>query len=300
MNNVINNLDISKTLAGLFSGEIPILSEYSMFNLYAKEPKNQSFAHPPFLIPIFYSYDADHYHIGLVKHWFTDRKMTFGDMIDGISFTTSEIARNEQQFFHKLLFEEFVDSEDCKVTNRMKLCASAFGFDVRVFETYLEINARKKDYGYCNLPIYKKDMPLACVINAQSYTGDFPSNDKALVQKNIHRACFCEISQKPWLGYPPKKKRAFSIFSKESPTQPNIDIPEWLRFDTGKKELFEKYMAQKQNDKAWLTINGPGFTPIEVAHRLQQLKKVSNEKVFHTWVDFWCDKYADHKTFLFI
>ena len=101
MEEIINNLNLSKTLQNLFLGKIPILTEYDMFKFYVQESRENAFAHPPFLIPLKYSYDADHYHIGLIKHWFTNRAITFGDMVDGVAFLTSEIAINEEQFYHK-------------------------------------------------------------------------------------------------------------------------------------------------------------------------------------------------------
>ena len=105
-----DELSLSAELKSLFKRESPIIDEHSMFKFYIEEKKADSYPHPPFLIPFMYSYVADHYHIGIVKHWFTDREMTCGDMIDCVAFQTSEIARNEKQLFSRLLFNEFVNN----------------------------------------------------------------------------------------------------------------------------------------------------------------------------------------------
>jgi len=299
MKDIINTLSISKILRNLFLGNIPILSEYDMFNFYSSESNLNSFAYPPFLIPIFYSYSADHYHIGLIKHWFIEREITYGEMIDGATFRTVEIAKLEEQFYQKLLFEEFVNNEDCQVTERLKKCALAFNLDLDIFRTYLEINSHKENYSYFNLPVYKENQSLDHLRNVKKYSGQFPSNFNLIIEKNLSNSCFCEIFHKEWIGYQ-QKKQGFSLFKKKSKYEPLPNIPEWLHPETNKKELFEKYMDQQMYGKAWLTINGPGFTPIEVGKRMQRLKEFSSEKGYHLWADFWCEKYGDQDSFIFM
>ncbi|ASE62069.1 hypothetical protein CEQ15_11485 [Chryseobacterium indologenes] len=299
MEEILNELKLSNELISLFKGEIPIFDKFSMYKFYINEAKTNSLPFPPFLIPFAYSYDADHYHMGLVKHWFSARAISYGDMTDATEFETTEIARNERQLFTKLLFEEFVNNEDCVVTDRMIKCRELMGLSDLDFETLKEINNRDTDNTACDLPFFREKSPLNCVNDIGSYDGDFPSDNKFIVPRNIDSASYFEISHKEWIGYNVGKK-GFSFFKKESKFTPLDTIPEWLKPETDKKELFEKYLHNSQLDKAWLTINGPGFNPKEVGERLQHLKEFSTDRTFHLWADFWCERYGNMDSFIFI
>ncbi|RQO37706.1 hypothetical protein DBR39_12515 [Chryseobacterium sp. KBW03] len=299
LENILNELNLGKELKALYKGEIPIIDEYSMFRFYIEEPKTGSFAHPPFFIPFMYSYDADHYHVGIIKHWFSDRKISFGDMIDGSGFQTNEIARNEKQLFSRLLFNEFVNSEDCIVTERLEKCAALMGLRNQNFLEFQQANQSHQQNPECNLSIIDTNRPLSCLKENEIYDGEFPSNDKLIILSNVPKSCYFEIFQKEWIGYN-KDKSGFPFFKKHPKYKPIDDIPEWLLANTNKKELFEKYIISREYDKAWFTINGIGFTPKEVGERLYRLKEFTNEKAYHLWADFWCEKYGDMDSFIFI
>ncbi|MCT2561783.1 hypothetical protein [Chryseobacterium herbae] len=299
MEELLNELNLSNELKLLYKGSIPIIDEYSMFKFYIDEKKTDSFPHPPFLIPFSYSYDADHYHMGIVKHWFTKRTISYGDMTDGCSFQTTEIARSEKQLFSRLLFDEFVNNEDCIVTERLQKCVELMGLKDFDFAEFENLNMSYAENAECKIDLLLEDSPLSCIAERSKYNGDFPSNDRIIIPSKIQTSCYFEIFHKEWIGYNAEKK-GFSLFRKEPKYKPLEDIPEWLLPDFSKKELFEKYMEKEEFDKAWLTINGPGFTPSEVGDRLQRLKEVTNEKAYHLWVDFWCEKYGHHESFIFI
>ncbi|WP_326983206.1 hypothetical protein VUJ46_01275 [Chryseobacterium sp. MYb264] len=299
MEEILLELKISNELISLYKGNIPIIDEYSMYKFYLNEDKSSSFPHPPFIIPFMYSYDADHYHIGIVKHWFNDRPLTFGDMTDGSAFATTEIAKTEKQLFNRLLFNEFVNNEDCKVTDRLVQCKQLMGLHDLNFGDLEKINSIHFDNAECYVDALIENPPLSCIADEERYKGDFPANESIVISSNLANACYFEIFHKEWIGYNTEKK-GFSLFRKESKYKPLENIPEWLRPDVDKKELFENYMEKRDFGKAWLTINGPGFNPIEVGERLQRLKEFSNEKGFHLWVDFWCEKYGKKESFIFI
>jgi hypothetical protein len=299
MEEILKELKLSKELISLFKGEIPIIDKFSMFKFYINETKTDSLPYPPFIIPFMYSYDADHYHMGLIKHWFSDRELSYGDMTDATEFETTEIARNDRQLFTKLLFDEFVNNEDCVVTDRIIQCQELMGLSDLDFEFFKKINNRDTDNISCDLPIFRENSPLNCLNFIDSYEGDFPSNNKFIVPRNIDSASYFEISHKEWIGYN-VGKRGFSFFKKEPKFTQLDNLPEWLKPETDKKELFEKYVQSFQLDKAWFTINGPGFNPKEVAERLQRLKEYSNEKGFHLWADFWCERYGNKESYIYI
>lgn len=299
MEELLNELNISTELKSLYKGEIPIIDEYSMFSFYIKETKAGSFPHPPFLIPFMYSYDADHYHMGIIKHWFTDRKISFGDMTDGTGFQTNEIARSEKQLFSRLLFNEFVNSEDCIITERLEKCATLMGLQNQDFLEFEQANQIHDQNPECNISVNSTTKPLSCVIDKEIYDGEFPSNEKLIIPDNVPKACYFEIFQKEWIGYN-KDNLSFSFFKKDAKYKPIDNIPEWLQPKTNKKDLFEKYIDTGQYDKAWFTINGIGFTPKEVAERLLRLKEYSTDRAFHLWADFWSDRYGNMDSFIFI
>ncbi len=300
MEEILNALKLSNELISLYRGDIPIIDEKSIFQFYINEDKTDSLPFPPFLIPFMYSYDADHYHIGIIRHWFTDRAMSFGDMTDGRAFQTIEISRNDKQLFSTLLFNEFVNNEDCIVTARLLKCTQLMGLKDDInFAEFKKLNNDYFQNPECKIPALLDNSPLSCISDNIRYNGVFPSNDSIIIPENVPNSCYFEISQKEWIGYGAEKK-GFSFFRKEPKYQPIENIPEWLRPDTDKKDLFEKYFEEKELDKAWLTINGPGFNPIEVGERLQRLKEFSNEKAYHLWADFWCERYGEMDSFIFL
>lgn len=298
MKEILNALNIDRKLIRLSLGELNFFDEYSSKEYYGKIPKTNKaeFPHPPFFIPILIDHNFAPVTEGLVKHWFIDRKETFGFMDFGSSFETSEFALTSFQFIEIISYDE-IEMRDCIITKDFENTLNKLGV-----ESHYILELAKADKGHNELKSYNNSNELINFYknsNIDNYQGDFPTAGDLIIPKNLENACFCEIVHKEWIGYPPKKQ-GFSLFKKKPKYQPVQNIPEWLKPETDKQELFEKYVNQKEYGKAWLTINGPGFTPKEVGERMQRLKAFSEEKAYHLWTDFWCEKYGDQDSFIFM
>ncbi|RLJ79474.1 hypothetical protein [Pedobacter alluvionis] len=296
MEEVLKKLEVDSRIIDLAMGRIPLYSEYSGYKYFGKLNNEKSFPQPPFFIPIVINYDGTPVSYGIINHWFADRKSSYGDMDFANEFDVGEFALTADQFLDSLLTEEYDNLVEEGNLNEVK----------RVFKSSASIDllqdlSKNEAFNNSDLPSFFNFKPIGYFTELEQdlYKGTFPTNNEILIERNLNKASYFEIAHKEWIGYI-EKKSGFSLFKKKSPYEAAENVPEWLKPKTNKQQLFDKYVSNNEYDKAWLTINGPGFTPKEVGERLQQLKAYSNEEAYHLWVDFWCKKYGDTDTFIFI
>ena len=304
MKKLLELLQLDRRLQELCVGEIGFFREYSGWEHYGLNEINlkNNHPHPPLFIPIIINYDATPISYGISKHLFTDREVTFNYVEFSELFLSAEIASTTDQFIDNLIFEYYIDSieQDDIDDNEKRAVLNQLGCNF-TFEEIKRISRLNSTEQSQLLDSFKDRKPLWMFNenNVDEYTGEFPTAEDLINQKAFCKASFFEISHKEWIGYHSPKVK-FSFFKKEPKYRELSNIPEWLSPGTDKKELCEKDMSSGELYKAWLTMNGPGFSPIEVGERVQRLKEVSNEKAFHLWTDFWCDKYGNMDSFIFI
>lgn len=304
MKEILELLEVHNSVQNLALGNIDFFNKYSAWEYYGSDDVNskKNHPHPPLFIPIIINYDATPISYGITKHWFTVREMTYTYMEFSEQFETAEIARTSEQLIDSLIFEYFIDViENNDIDNNSKFTAMDRLRCEYSFDEIKRISRLNSTEQAQILTSFKDHQPLWLFNdqNLNKYTGSFPSNGALLNVDSISTGTYCEISHKEWIGYIAEKK-GFSLFRKEPKYKPIENIPEWLRADTDKRELFERYVEEKELDKAWLIINGPGFNPIEVGERLQRLKEFSNDKAYHLWADFWCKRYGEMDSFIFL
>ncbi|MCT2561784.1 hypothetical protein [Chryseobacterium herbae] len=304
MKEILELLGVDKRVQDISLGNIHLFREYSGWESYGSDEVNskRNHPHPPLFIPIIIDYDATPISFGITKHWFTDREMCYSYMDFAAQFENAEIARTSDQLIDRLIFEYFVDviegdeiDVNSKLTVLKKLAAEYS------FEDIKRISRLNSTEQVQILASFKEKEPLWLYSNSNinEYTGSFPSTVDLINVNGLSSGAYFEISHKEWIGYFSEKK-GFSFFRKQQKYKPLENIPQWLRPNSDKSELFEEYMGKREFNKAWLIINGPGFNPIEVGERLQRLKKVSQDKAYHLWADLWCAKYGRMDSFIFI
>ncbi|MDN5477265.1 MAG: hypothetical protein L0G39_10060 [Chryseobacterium sp.] len=304
MKEIFELLGVDKKVQDISLGKINFFREYSGWEYYGSDEVNskKNHPHPPLFLPIIIDYDDTPISYGITKHWFTAREMSYTYMEFSAQFENAEIARTSDQLIDSLLFEYFVDViEDDDIDSNSKLTVlNQLGREYS-FEDIKRISRLNSTEQAQILACFKEKQPLWLFnnYNINEYTGSFPSTVDLLNVNGVSSGAYFEISHKEWIGYNAEKK-GFSFFKKEPKFKSLDNVPDWLRPDTDKKELFEKYIDIGELDKAWLTINGPGFKPLEVGERLQRLKEFSKEEGYHLWADFWCEKYGDMDSFIFI
>lgn len=301
MKEILNQLGSDPRITSISLGVTKPFDKYSSWEYYGTttESDKSDFPFPPLFIPIIIDYNSTPVAQGFIKHWFCNRPLIYGYIDFGNGFQIGESARNADQFIKAILFEQFVNQYNSVMTDEFLNLANELKISKEDLSIFNEVSERETHNTECFLPTFIKNPPLNCIYNEYEYNGSYPSNENIIIEGNIDCACFFEIFQKEWIGYNAQKK-GFFLFRKEPKYKPIEHIPEWLKPDIEKKELFEYYMVKKEYNKAWLTINGPGFNPNEVGERLQRLKKVSTENAFHLWADFWCSKYGHMDSFIFV
>ena len=301
MEEILHQLGIDKRITDLSLGIIRPFDKFSGWEYYGaiKGNDQSEFPYPPLFIPLIIDYNSTPVADGIIKHWFTDRSISFGYMDFGNGFQLGESSRNQNQYVEGLFFEEFTDQHLSIINGELLDKANELRLSENQVTTFKKISDKKQHNTECYLPSFVSDPPLNCVQTENLYKGTYPSNNKFLIERNLNKASFFEIFHKEWIGYKPSKD-CFNWFKKKLHFKQAEHIPEWLRPETNKHQLFDKYIINNEYDKAWLIINGPEFTPKEVGERLQQLKAYSNEKAYHLWADFWCRKYGHMDTFIFI
>jgi hypothetical protein len=254
-------LNIDKTLKKLVFGEIkiPYHDDYNPVN-------NYWYQHPPCLIPLFLGYGASYK--GVIHHFFTERKNTFVELNLEYGYIIEKALNFKQLSVYLIL--PMIISEDELTDDIIK-----FAKEIN-FEEYKEVNKFSIKHGddtnYFNEMIYfENNLPLDIVKDISTYKGDFPSSYDNLNEQQILNACSFEIS-----------KAAF-----EDLKSSNIVIPEWLRENTDKIKLFEKYVINNQLKEAWLTLNSKGWLLKDVAKALETLKSITKENLFHLVADNW-------------
>lgn len=296
MEEVLKKLEVDPRIIDLAMGRIPLYSEYSGYNYFGKFNEDKSFPQPPFFIPIVINYDSTPISYGIINHWFVERGRSYGDMDFAKEFEVGEFALTADQFLDSLLIEEYDN-----LVEENHLDEVARDFKSSAPPDLVHKLSKNDGFNNSDLPSFSDFRPIGYFAESEQdlYKGTSPANYDFLIQKNLNNSCYCEISHKEWIGYG-EKKVGFSLFKKKSPYETVENIPEWLRSETNKKELFNQYIQKRELGHAWLTINGPGFTPIEVAERLLILKEHTREEGFHLWADYWCNKYGDVDDFIFM
>ncbi|MCW3167041.1 hypothetical protein OMO38_00745 [Chryseobacterium sp. 09-1422] len=304
MKEILELLGVDKRIIDLCAGKIFFFSKYSAWEYYDLDEVNsqKNFAFPPFFLPIIINYDSTPISYGLTKNWFTNREATFSYMEFSDQFLTAEIARTPDQFIDTLILEYFIDIiENIDISNIEKN-QTLNRLDLKYnFDEIKRLSGLNSTEWSSELKSFKEKQPLWMykMQNVSDYTGFYPSAGELLNTDAIQESSYFEITKKEWIGYNAEKK-GFFLFRNEPKYKSVNDIPKWLQPDQDKKDLFDLYITTSQLNKAWLIINGPGFTPSEVSARLQILKQFSNEKAFHLWVNFWCARYGESDSFVFI
>lgn len=304
MKEILELLGADKRVQDISLGNIHLFREYSGWEYYGSDEVNskKNHPHPPLFIPLIIDYDATPISYGITKHWFTDREMCYTYMEFAEQFENAEIARTSDQLIDRLVFEYFVDViEDDDIDINSKFTALKQLECEYSFKDIKRISRLNSTEQAQILTSFKEKLPLWLFSNSNidEYTGSFPSTVDVINVNGLISGAYFEVSHKEWIGYSFEKK-GFSFFRKEQKYKAIENIPEWLKPDIDKKELFEEYMEKKEFNKAWLTINGPEFNPTQVGERLQRLKEVSHDNAFHLWADFWCEKYGNMDSFIFI
>lgn len=223
---------------------------------------------PPALLPIFEDNGGPVLR-GLLRHWFVQRSTVY------VAFhletgTFAEVGRNAQQVIAEMMLQ--MNNLKEGFTPEIIAFANELGFD-----DLPAIDFFAEEYGdlsseFHRMEIFAQDLPLAYAPDLSAYRGDYPASDWLLNKPQLFNACAFEVPAQ---------------YTREP------DWPEWLIRNADKKALFERFFAEKQPGKAWLTLNSRGWKIADAITALQQLQREEQDPLFHliseNWIKGWHD-----------
>ncbi|MET4083682.1 hypothetical protein ABIB40_003654 [Pedobacter sp. UYP30] len=255
---IYNELGVEKTLIDLSNQkiEIPYLDTYN-------NPDQYWYPHPPVLIPLFIGHGASYK--GILCHFFSPRKRSYIEYELEWGFML-EFARNVDQIYAQMVLDMDMVAEglDDKI---LKFCD-----DVK-FKESGEVDIFADKYGnvisdYNKLIHLVENTPLTYLEDITSYTGNYPSSETVLNEKQVYNACSFEITNINFLRNIP-------------------NLPRWLITGNPQKDLFDELINNDDLKGAWLTLNSTGWLLKDVAKGLEKLKSKTDDNLFHLVADNW-------------
>lgn len=235
---------------------------------YTDTPFN-SYGFVPALIPL-WATDSPSY-TGYWKHWFEpQRKPTFVEVYVRDDYRATEVARNFTQLAQRVVLTALT------IEGLVTPDIQAFASHVHINDAELKrINALAQvsgdaDTELLSLPAFAHAPPLACYQETtKEYSGDFPHDDMAMTEQNLHSICTFEVS--------------------ENLHRRIIDLPfapPWFT-TTDQPSLFTQLLLQDDLQGAWMSLNSTGWSFMEAKEALIRLGKRSSEPGFDLLVEAW-------------
>ncbi len=235
---------------------------------YTDTPFN-AYGYVPALIPL-WATDSPSY-TGYWKHWFVpQREPTFVEVYVRDEYRATEIARDSTQLMQRSILTAL--TIEGAITPEIQTFAEQVG----IADTELEAIAAlaqtsgDDDAGLLTLPAFVHNPPLTCFSGRiGGYSGDFPYDDMALTEQNLHNICTFEISEDLY-------KRILDL----------PFAPLWFT-TTDQPLLFTQLLQQGDFHGAWLSLNSTGWRFIEAKEALKRLGEHTSMPGFDLLVEAW-------------
>jgi hypothetical protein len=258
---LLNHLGASKTMCLCHDGiiKLPIAYFESPFDW---------FGFPPALIPIWSDGSSPSY-LGIWKHWFTDRHLTYVEMYVEQSHRVFEVARTEDQFFCRSLIYAIIAADG--VTSAVKNFANEIGINNLSEIDELTLNTGDDPKKFIRLPQFVSKTPLETIGDAKAYDGDFPTGDFSKSQSWLRKTCTFEFNEQILSDWPC-----------------GLEKPRWLR---GQEQLplFNELLSLGDLENAWLTLNSTGWTFADAVVAIQQLAQTARDESFNLLASAWIE-----------
>lgn len=264
---VWNSLDLDANLTRLASSGLAV-PEFTL-----KVPFDD-YGFPPALIPLCNEHSNPVY-LGLWKHWFSDRELSYGYLNLEQGYPFVETARTAEQFklaLYLLVYgmSEWSDDDDVAQANKF---GQSLGLDVgmmaRAAEVYSTTGVISSYDALPHLPgvaPFDTRLPLRAV-NASEYEGDFPNDQMELKEATLARVCGLELTE--------------GLYRRIA----ELDAPPLWLTSTDKPTAFDLYLEVGDFSAAWMTLNSPGWTIAAIQKALSALAEAANDTAFSVFAD---------------
>lgn len=255
---LIRALGLPSTVADCAAGRIRL-------PLGAMRSPAEWYGFPPVLIPIWSDGSGPNY-IGVWKHWFTDRPLSFVKMYVGSGRTSIEIARTPEQLFCYMAMATIV--VDDGVEPELADFCKAVGIRNLAEIDKVSLETGDDPSGLTALSPFATSVPRASTSDPRHYTGAFPTS---------------EFSERQWW----LDACSFEVPDDVLATWPEaIDRPRWL-VPGDKASLFQQLVDAGRLHEAWLSLNSAGWSFSDARSAITELDRVANDDHFSLLARAW-------------
>jgi hypothetical protein len=232
---------------------------------------------PPALIPIWSDGNTMTY-VGLWKHWFNPRHVTFVECLLEEDCRVYEIARNPIQLLHVIGLEILCACQGDRDELEDFADSCGGGIDVDGLER-VAWQTGDDPVGLLRMPLFQHDPPLSMCRGVTGYQGDFPDPRDTANPSRFQLSCTLEVPG------------AFIESIRSSPSRSLF--PLWYR-EHDVPTLFNELLGSSNGQDAWLALNCHGWDYPRARLALSDLRHHVNDGSFSTVTDAWLS--LDHET----
>jgi hypothetical protein len=258
---LIASLNLNNLIGSCMSGEIACPME-------GFEAPSYWYGFPPALIPI-WSRGTRPKYLGIWKHWFVQRDISFVEMYVASGRMTYEVAKSSEQFFSYVILSAIVEEDGLtpEIEHFSKLVAIENLDDI----DRISIETGDSPAGFTKLTQFCNNVPLNCVSDVDSYSGSFPVAMSSGYSARLETASEFE--------FPIESMEILSKIDRRPP---------WLVNTTEScLSLFKRYLAEGDFKGAWFALNSRGWSIKDARVAIQDLADAAKNQQFDLLVSAW-------------
>jgi hypothetical protein len=230
---------------------------------------------PPALLPL---WNVDLTYTGVWEHLLVPRPAVFVQCKVNYGYFAVEYARSTEQLEARLLFEDLDEVDGLAGMSAAGESLRGLLRDEVVGDVASALErAGQVPEALTDVAVFAQDPPGPIVRFDARYRGDFPSR-----RPSNALTCGLEYPAGPWAPDWPV------------PPEDTRDTP-WLRAETDKSSLFDRFLEDGDLGKAWLTLNSRGWTFARARQAFQRLADVSGDPIAAERYRLWSAFRHEHR-----
>lgn len=257
---VVASLGLDPTFNRFLTGDLN-------FPLTGAESPPYWYGFPPALIPLSSIAGRPRY-LGLWKHWFIERELTYAEMFVAAGRLTCEIARTADQFINYVAISAIVEQDE--ITPEIEQFADQTGLRDLTALDELTVKSGDNPSGFIYLPEFQNRTPLGSVPVGGNYDGNFPYVTSTGSIANGLYSCEFEIDAQMLANQP----------------RGNSGV-RWLDDKRSRQEWFESSLHAGDLGDAWIALNCKGWTIANARRSIVDLAAAAKDVNFDALTSAW-------------
>lgn len=222
------------------------------------------YGYPPALIPL---WSEGSIYVGLWKHWFTNRPLSFVKVYVRAGHSVVEIARTPDQFFCYATISAIVAHDGVRPEIE-QFARAACVSNVAEIDAASMISGDDPS-GFTAVRQFQTDTPLATIADVARYDGWFPRKDFTTIITWWQHCCSLEVNDDVRAAWPE-----------------NVLVPPWVAAPAT-PHMFRTYLRAGDYRSAWLTLNSASWALPDARFALDQLATAAGNDMFSTLASAW-------------